>query len=124
MEQQVYIYDRRSVLNSFRNGTLAATYPVDAAVDYLKKRTPARAALMIAAVWLMSALVCIPPLLGWRVTRPPEQFPQCKVSNRERPPEQFPQCKVSYRERPPEQFSQCEVSSAVSYRETEYTTCF
>ncbi|CAH2242068.1 jg6600 [Pararge aegeria aegeria] len=49
------------------------------AVDYLKKRTPARAALMIAAVWLMSALVCIPPLLGWRVTRPPEQFPQCKV---------------------------------------------
>ncbi|CAG9118482.1 unnamed protein product [Plutella xylostella] len=34
---------------------------------------------MIAAVWLMSALVCIPPLLGWRVTRPPERFPQCKV---------------------------------------------
>ncbi|CAF4838985.1 unnamed protein product [Pieris macdunnoughi] len=50
------------------------------AVDYLKKRTPARAALMIAAVWLMSALVCIPPLLGWRVSRPLEQFPQCKVS--------------------------------------------
>ncbi|CAG9118485.1 unnamed protein product [Plutella xylostella] len=50
------------------------------AVDYLKKRTPARAAVMIAAVWLMSALVCIPPLLGWRVTRPPERFPQCKVS--------------------------------------------
>ncbi|XP_045455243.1 alpha-2C adrenergic receptor-like [Melitaea cinxia] len=54
-------------------------WSITQAVDYLKKRTPARAALMIAAVWLMSALVCIPPLLGWRVTRPPEQFPQCKV---------------------------------------------
>ncbi|XP_050357516.1 alpha-2Db adrenergic receptor-like [Nymphalis io] len=56
-------------------------WSITQAVDYLKKRTPARAALMIAAVWLMSALVCIPPLLGWRVTRPPEQFPQCKVSD-------------------------------------------
>ncbi|XP_049880649.1 alpha-2Db adrenergic receptor [Pectinophora gossypiella] len=55
-------------------------WSITQAVDYLKKRTPARAALMIAAVWLMSALVCIPPLLGWRVSRPPEQFPQCKVS--------------------------------------------
>ncbi|XP_041985563.1 alpha-2C adrenergic receptor-like [Aricia agestis] len=53
-------------------------WSITQAVDYLKKRTPARAALMIAAVWLMSALVCIPPLLGWRVSRPPEQFPQCK----------------------------------------------
>ncbi|XP_026729532.1 alpha-2Db adrenergic receptor [Trichoplusia ni] len=56
-------------------------WSITQAVDYLKKRTPARAALMIAAVWLMSALVCIPPLLGWRVTRPMEQFPQCKVSD-------------------------------------------
>ncbi|XP_047036342.1 alpha-2Db adrenergic receptor [Helicoverpa armigera] len=56
-------------------------WSITQAVDYLKKRTPARAALMIAAVWLMSALVCIPPLLGWRVSRPPEQFPQCKVSD-------------------------------------------
>nr|AIC75371.1 octopamine receptor short variant [Chilo suppressalis] len=56
-------------------------WSITQAVDYLKKRTPARAALMIAAVWLMSALVCIPPLLGWRVTRPLEQFPQCKVSD-------------------------------------------
>ncbi|XP_063369080.1 alpha-2Db adrenergic receptor isoform X2 [Cydia amplana] len=55
-------------------------WSITQAVDYLKKRTPARAAVMIAAVWLMSALVCIPPLLGWRVTRPPQQFPQCKVS--------------------------------------------
>ncbi|XP_037876603.1 alpha-2C adrenergic receptor [Bombyx mori] len=56
-------------------------WSITQAVDYLKKRTPARAALMIAAVWLMSALVCIPPLLGWRVSRPLEQFPQCKVSD-------------------------------------------
>lgn len=50
------------------------------AVEYLKKRTPARAAMMIAAVWLMSALICIPPLLGWRAKREIEEFPKCKVT--------------------------------------------
>lgn len=49
------------------------------AVEYLKKRTPARAVIMIAAVWLMSALICIPPLLGWRAKRENEDFPKCKV---------------------------------------------
>ena len=36
------------------------------AVEYLKKRTPARAMFMIAFVWVFSALVCLPPLLGWK----------------------------------------------------------
>ncbi|EZA55612.1 Alpha-2C adrenergic receptor [Ooceraea biroi] len=55
-------------------------WSITQAVDYLKKRTPARAAVMIALVWLLSALVCIPPLLGWKRPTPAEEFPKCKVS--------------------------------------------
>lgn len=50
------------------------------AVAYLKKRTPERAAIMIVAVWVFSGLVSIPPLLGWKEVRAPEQFPKCTVS--------------------------------------------
>ncbi|XP_014475612.1 PREDICTED: tyramine/octopamine receptor-like, partial [Dinoponera quadriceps] len=53
-------------------------WSITQAVDYLKKRTPARAALMIALVWLLSALVCIPPLLGWKRPTPEEEYPKCK----------------------------------------------
>jgi len=41
-------------------------WSITQAVDYLKKRTPARAAVMIGMVWVLSALISIPPLLGWR----------------------------------------------------------
>lgn len=57
-------------------------WSITQAVDYLRKRTPARAALMITLVWLMSALVCIPPLLGWKRATPAEQYPKCEVSPR------------------------------------------
>ncbi|XP_042226256.1 alpha-2C adrenergic receptor-like [Homarus americanus] len=49
------------------------------AVAYLKKRTPERAAIMIVAVWLFSGLVSIPPLLGWKEVRDPEDFPRCTI---------------------------------------------
>ncbi|XP_071557147.1 alpha-2 adrenergic receptor [Temnothorax nylanderi] len=55
-------------------------WSITQAVDYLKKRTPARAALMIALVWLLSALVCIPPLLGWKRPAPAEEYPKCLLS--------------------------------------------
>lgn len=55
-------------------------WSITQAVEYLKKRTPARAALMITLVWLMSALICIPPLLGWKRPTPEEEYPKCKVS--------------------------------------------
>lgn len=55
-------------------------WSITQAVDYLKKRTPARAALMIAMVWLLSALVCIPPLLGRTRSSPEEEWPKCRVS--------------------------------------------
>ncbi|KAF5276254.1 hypothetical protein FQA39_LY06603 [Lamprigera yunnana] len=55
-------------------------WSITQAVEYLKKRTPGRAVLMIAIVWVVSALICIPPLLGWKVERPPdEQYPKCQI---------------------------------------------
>lgn len=55
-------------------------WSITQAIEYLKQRTPARAAFMIAAVWIMSALICIPPLLGWKANRPEGQLPICQVS--------------------------------------------
>ncbi|TMW46421.1 hypothetical protein DOY81_008499 [Sarcophaga bullata] len=52
-------------------------WSITKAVDYLKSRTPLRAILMIAAVWIMSALICIPPLLGWKVKMPEGPLPKC-----------------------------------------------
>ncbi|PAA47002.1 hypothetical protein BOX15_Mlig015199g1, partial [Macrostomum lignano] len=37
--------------------------------EYAVKRTPTRMGLMIAAVWLLSAFISIPPMFGWK-----EQF--------------------------------------------------
>ncbi|XP_060647815.1 alpha-2 adrenergic receptor isoform X2 [Drosophila sulfurigaster albostrigata] len=54
-------------------------WSITKAVDYLKSRTPARAAVMITAVWIMSALICIPPLLGWKVKMPEGDLPKCEV---------------------------------------------
>ncbi|XP_021915212.1 alpha-2 adrenergic receptor-like isoform X1 [Zootermopsis nevadensis] len=53
-------------------------WSITQAVDYLKKRTPVRAAVMITLVWILSGLICIPPLLGWKVDRPVEEFPKCQ----------------------------------------------
>lgn len=55
-------------------------WSITQAVDYLKKRTPTRAAGMIGLVWVLSAVICIPPLLGWKRPTPAEEFPKCKVS--------------------------------------------
>lgn len=56
-------------------------WSITQAVEYLKKRTPVRAVIMIGAVWLLSALICIPPLLGWKVERKnDDQYPTCQVS--------------------------------------------
>lgn len=57
-------------------------WSITQAVDYLKKRTPARAAVMIGMVWALSGLISIPPLLGWRA---PDEVtdklqPKCGVS--------------------------------------------
>ncbi|XP_050688147.1 alpha-2C adrenergic receptor-like [Eriocheir sinensis] len=49
------------------------------AVAYLKKRTPERAAIMIVAVWVFW-LRSIPPRLGGKEGRAPEQVPKFTVS--------------------------------------------
>lgn len=56
-------------------------WSITQAVAYLKKRTPARAMVMIAFVWIFSGVICIPPLLGWKVKRMPERYPKCEVSD-------------------------------------------
>ncbi|XP_023159092.1 5-hydroxytryptamine receptor-like [Ceratitis capitata] len=54
-------------------------WSITKAVQYLKSRTPGRAAFMIAAVWVMSAGICIPPLLGWKVKMPEGPLPKCAL---------------------------------------------
>lgn len=54
-------------------------WSITKAVEYLKTRTPKRAAIMIATVWIVSAVVCIPPLLGWKVEMNEQTLPVCKV---------------------------------------------
>ena len=39
--------------------------------QYAIKRTPKHMAAIIAAVWVLSALISIPPLFGWREYLPP-----------------------------------------------------
>eukprot|EP00095_Tigriopus_kingsejongensis_P006561 snap_masked-scaffold235_size242898-processed-gene-1.7 protein:Tk06561 transcript:snap_masked-scaffold235_size242898-processed-gene-1.7-mRNA-1 annotation:"alpha-2c adrenergic receptor" len=41
-------------------------WSITRAIDYLNARTPNKVALMIVTVWLLSGLICIPPLLGWK----------------------------------------------------------
>lgn len=58
-------------------------WSITQAVDYLKKRTPARAAAMIAMVWILSALISIPPLLGWRDAKADNSpVPTCQVGDK------------------------------------------
>ena len=50
------------------------------AIEYLRKRTPERVAIMITVVWILSGLISIPPLLGWKKETPQGEFPTCQVS--------------------------------------------
>ncbi|KAL3865125.1 hypothetical protein ACJMK2_006754 [Sinanodonta woodiana] len=49
-------------------------------VEYAGQRTPTRAALMIAAVWILSAVICVPPLIGWKNPLPESDYPLCLLS--------------------------------------------
>lgn len=51
------------------------------AIEYLRKRTPERVVIMIATVWILSGLVSIPPLLGWKKETPQGEFPKCEVGS-------------------------------------------
>ncbi|CAG9817391.1 unnamed protein product [Phaedon cochleariae] len=69
-----------SLANELMGYWIFGAWCITQAVEYLKKRTPMRAIVMITAVWLLSALICIPPLLGWKVERTAEeQYPKCQL---------------------------------------------
>ncbi|KAF7639347.1 G_PROTEIN_RECEP_F1_2 domain-containing protein [Meloidogyne graminicola] len=57
-------------LDRYWSVTQPLTYPI--------KRTPTRICIMIGVAWLVSFLICFPPLLGWRPHRSPGE---CKVSS-------------------------------------------
>lgn len=49
------------------------------ALEYTKRRTPTRAALMIAVVWVISVSISIPPLF-WRQSKALEELKDCAVN--------------------------------------------
>ena len=52
-----------------KGSNFAIWQPCTKAVDYLTQRTPLRVMLMIFTVWVLSGLISIPPLLGWKVPK-------------------------------------------------------
>ncbi|KAI6201009.1 Octopamine receptor [Aphelenchoides besseyi] len=47
-------------------------------LTYPSKRTPMRICIMIGSAWLISLLICLPPIFGWRPIREPGK---CTVSD-------------------------------------------
>ena len=56
-------------------------WSITRAMTYPRQRTPRRAALMIAAVWFLSAVICVPPLIGWKNPLPVSDYPLCLLSD-------------------------------------------
>ncbi|XP_067656785.1 alpha-2C adrenergic receptor-like [Haliotis asinina] len=56
-------------------------WSITRAIHYSRQRTPKRATIMIAIVWVVSAAVCIPPLIGWKAPRQKDTtYPMCNLS--------------------------------------------
>lgn len=55
-------------------------WSITKAIQYAHQRTSKRAAVMIAIVWLLSAIICLPPLIGWKIQRTESDFPKCLLS--------------------------------------------
>ena len=45
-------------------------WSITRAISYVKQRTKKRAILMIALVWILSMIICFPPLVGWKRPQP------------------------------------------------------
>ncbi|XP_033757424.1 alpha-2Da adrenergic receptor-like [Pecten maximus] len=50
------------------------------ALTYTHFRTPARAVLMMASVWVLSTVICVPPLIGWKNPLKVTEYPLCLLS--------------------------------------------
>ena len=55
-------------------------WSITRAIEYSRQRTSTRAALMITAVWVLSAIICVPPLIGWKNPLPVTEYPLCLLS--------------------------------------------
>lgn len=56
-------------------------WSITKAVSYVRGRTRRRAVVMIAVVWLLSMVICLPPLVGWKRPQPKKfDFPMCVLS--------------------------------------------
>ncbi|CAG5119140.1 unnamed protein product [Candidula unifasciata] len=55
-------------------------WSITRAVHYARQRTRKRAAVMIFTVWFISAVVSIPPLIGWKQPTRESQWPLCNLS--------------------------------------------
>nr|XP_032809513.1 5-hydroxytryptamine receptor 1A-like [Petromyzon marinus] len=49
-------------------------------IDYVNKRTPRRAVIMISLTWLVGFSISIPPMLGWRTPEDRADPNACKIS--------------------------------------------
>ncbi|XP_020862915.1 5-hydroxytryptamine receptor 1A [Phascolarctos cinereus] len=49
-------------------------------IDYVNKRTPRRAAVLISLTWLIGFLISIPPMLGWRTPEDRSNPDACTIS--------------------------------------------
>ncbi|XP_006626973.1 5-hydroxytryptamine receptor 1A-alpha [Lepisosteus oculatus] len=49
-------------------------------IDYVNKRTPRRAAILISLTWLIGFLISIPPMLGWRTPEDRADPDACTIS--------------------------------------------
>nr|XP_034956828.1 5-hydroxytryptamine receptor 1A [Zootoca vivipara] len=49
-------------------------------IDYVNKRTPRRAAVLISLTWLIGFLISIPPMLGWRTPEDRADPNACTIS--------------------------------------------
>src|SRR6218665_3918426 len=56
-------------------------WSITRAVAYVRARTKRRAIVLIAAVWLVSMVICLPPLFGWKSPQPTRSgYPLCVLS--------------------------------------------
>uniref|UniRef100_A0A8C5PG46 5-hydroxytryptamine receptor 1A n=1 Tax=Leptobrachium leishanense TaxID=445787 RepID=A0A8C5PG46_9ANUR len=49
-------------------------------IDYVNKRTPRRAAVLISLTWIVGFSISIPPMLGWRTHEDRSDPDACKIS--------------------------------------------
>ncbi len=57
-------------------------WSITRAISYVKQRTKQRAMIMIGVVWVLSMIICFPPLVGWKRPQPVKWgYPLCVLSD-------------------------------------------